>query len=556
MGADGRDASAGSTVRREPVTILYGTATGHAESVARALEACLAEAGAATVVADMEAFDPRRLAGCRWVFAVVSTHGEGDPPDGAVSFFQFLRSGRAPRLTGVRYAVLALGDRTYEHFCQAGKDLDARLAELGASRVAPLGLCDVDYEEEAARWITQVVARWAAASLEAAQVLSPPAPSVRASAERAPGSDARHAVWAEVLENLVLNGRGSDKETRHLEVAWQDDWAPVEPGDALAVFPQNDPDLVDALLAATGWDPEEPVAVGPDGPVVRLREALLERYEITSVRPQLVGAVAQAAGRRAVVGAGEAPGDVVQGRDVLDVVQDFGLAGCPPAVILPHLAPLRPRQYSVASSLRYAPGEVHLTVRVVRYAAGGRRRSGVCSGYLADRVRPGDRLRVFVEANRRFKLPPDPDAPVIMIGPGTGVAPFRAFLQEREATGARGPTWLFFGDRRFRTDFLYQTEWLRWLGEGVLTRMDVAFSRDGPRKVYVQDRLREHARDVYAWLEAGAYVYVCGDAARMAPEVDRTLREIVASVRGGGPDAAEAYLRDLAAAGRLRRDVY
>lgn len=608
----GTNVAPAATEPRE-ATVLFGSQTGNSQRLAKQFAGKLEARGYRVTLAAMNEFRPNELKKARNLFIVVSTHGEGDPPDNAVSFHEFLHSKRAPKLDGLRFSVLALGDTSYEHFCKTGKDFDKRLEELGGWRLAPRVDCDVDFEEAAAGWMEAVLraldeavaggtapeavpaavaapavgaptgAGLAAGPVAAAEALAPApfagtsgaaAGTAVAVAERPAVAVAGAApataepVWsrtnpfpAEVLENLNLNGRGSKRETRHLELSLAGSGLHYEPGDCLAVIPENHPGLVDELIREAGWNAEEPVPVGRNGDTLPLRDALLRHCEITVLTRPLLE---QAAQRLAVKGLGDLlkPGReaelkaYLQGRDLLDLVRDFGLRGVPAGELVSLLRRMPARQYSIASSLKAFPDEAHLTVRVVRYHAHGRDRYGVCSTWLAERVRPGDTVPVYVHHNPNFKLPADPDTPIIMIGPGTGVAPFRAFLQEREETGARGKSWLFFGDHHFLTDFLYQTEWQRWLKDGVLTRMDVAFSRDTDRKVYVQHRMLEHARELCRWLEEGACVYVCGDEKKMAPDVHAALVTVLEREGGMSGEEARAYLADMQRQKRYQRDVY
>jgi sulfite reductase (NADPH) flavoprotein alpha-component len=444
--------------------------------------------------------------------------------------------------------VLALGDSSYEFYCQTGKDFDAALEKQGAQRLFDRVDCDIDYDDAAAAWMEQLLGRVGSVSA-ATPTLTPVGGGMQ--------YDKRNPYQAEVLENIVLNGRGSDKETRHIELAVPG--LDYRPGDALGVLAQNDPRLVDELLEALDLSAETQVSVG--GQMLPLAQALTGHLEITALtRPFLAGWAGLAASDR--LRALLADGNEAElraflgGRQIIDVVQEFALPGLPADAFVALLRRLPPRLYSLASSLAACPDEAHITVAAVRYHSLGRARLGVASTWLADRVQPGDTVPVFIEANENFRLPADPQAPVIMIGPGTGVAPFRAFLQEREVQGATGRNWLFFGDRHFHTDFLYQTEWQAWLKAGLLTRMDVAFSRDQAQKVYVQDRLRERGDELYAWLQSGAHLYVCGDATAMAADVHAALRDIVATEGGLDAEAAEDYLRELARGRRYQRDIY
>jgi sulfite reductase (NADPH) flavoprotein alpha-component len=545
------------------VTILYGSQTGNAMRLARKMARRLEKRGFAAALSCMSEYKPRHIKKARHVLVIVSTHGEGDPPDKALPFYEFLHGRRVPRLEGTRFAVLALGDLTYKHFCKTGKDFDRRLEELGAERLHPRADCDVDYDEAAEAWMEGVLAALCRRA-EAEGGAPRPGAARRAGAAAASLDDESEPAWtrsrpfsAEVLENLNLNGRGSDKETRLLKLSLEDSGLSFEPGDSLGIYPENRPDLVDQLIREMRWDGDQPV---PAGKAERpLRDALLKHYEITALTRPLVeqaAAFSRDGLKDMLAGPEEQVDAYLSGRDLLDLVRDFSLAGAPAAEFVPVLRKMPARLYSIASSHRANPDEVDLIIVALRYEAHGRQRYGTCSVYCSERLGEGDRVPVYVHSNPNFRPPPDPDTPVIMVGPGTGVAPFRAFLEEREETGARGRTWLFFGDRRFRTDFLCQTEWLRWVKSGVLGRMDVAFSRDASEKVYVQHRMLEQSREIYAWLQEGAYFYVCGDEKRMAPDVHAALTTIVGREGGLGPEAAAEYVARLQREGRYQRDVY
>ncbi|MGA2031516.1 MAG: assimilatory sulfite reductase (NADPH) flavoprotein subunit [Thermoguttaceae bacterium] len=545
--------------RGAEVTVLFGSQTGNSQRVAKQLNRRLQQCGLAVTLSCMSEYPTRNLKKARHLLVVASTHGEGDPPDKALTFFEFLKSRRAPRLEGTRYSVLALGDLTYKHFCKAGKDLDARLAELGAERLHPRMDCDVEYFEPVGQWIEAVVTALASQPQAAAAgaTLLPALADGRSAA--APAEYGRGRPFAaEVLENLNLNGRGSDKETRQFKVSLADSGICFEPGDSLGIYPQNRSDLVESLMAEMGWNADEPVPVGKaEKP---LREALTKDLEITALtRPLLEQAAAFSRDGLKDLVARSVDEEIfayLDGRDLLDLVRDFSLRGAAAKDFVPILRKLPPRLYSIASSQQANPDELDLIMVVLRYQSHGRERFGACSNYCAERVGQGDRVHVFVHSNPNFRMPVDADAPMIMIGPGTGVAPFRAFLEQREEVGASGKNWLFFGDRRFRTDFLCQVEWLRWINSGLLTHMDVAFSRELQQKVYVQHRMLENSREIFAWLEQGAYVYVCGDEKRMAPDVHAALESIIAREGGMNPDQARSYLAELQRLNRYQRDVY
>ncbi|AKS38175.1 sulfite reductase [NADPH] flavoprotein alpha-component [Anoxybacillus gonensis] len=535
------------------VTVLYGSQTGNAQKLAEKVGETLKHRGFHVTVSSMLDFKPNELKKINTLLLVVSTYGEGEPPDNALSFYEFLRSKRAPKLDHLRFSVLALGDTSYEHFCKTGKDFDKRLEELGGKRLYERVDCDVDYEEKAAKWLEGVLGE-----LDKQGAISV---ATTSSAQAKPTTiySRKHPFQAEVLENINLNGRGSNKETRHIELSLEGSGLVFEPGDALGVFPKNDPELVDWMIAEMKWSSETLVSVEEnDEP---LREALLSRLEITVLTEPLLQKLAEFSKNRefhALLSEEQEAKrkDYMKGRDVLDVLRDFGPWEMTPQQFVSSLRKLQPRFYSIASSLLAYPDEVHMTVGAVRYEAHGRLRKGVCSTFCAERLHIGDKLPVFVHQNPNFKLPKDTHTPIIMIGPGTGVAPFRAFMQEREAIGAKGKSWLFFGDQHFVTDFLYQTEWQTWLKNGVLTKMDVAFSRDTKEKVYVQHRMMEQSKELFRWLEEGAAVYVCGDKQRMARDVHETLIQIIAKEGQMTSERAEAYVADMQKQKRYQRDVY
>ncbi len=536
------------------VTFLYGSETGNSAALVRAAAEQATALGLSPIVVDMADYKPRRLKDEQDLVIVTSTHGEGDPPQPAAEFFEFVEGRKAPPLPGVRYAVLALGDSTYERYCEAGKRLDRRLEELGAARLCPRLDCDVDYEEAAAKWIAEMLARLARDrhGLDGIAAVSP---------RRAPtpaGFDKHKPFQATIIGNIVLTGRGSSKETRHIEVSLAGSGLAFEPGDALGVFPRNDPALIEAILASLGISPDCPLASG-DGKKP-IGEAMESEFEITAATPRFLQHWAQLSGadelkRLSDEEHADDRSAYLRAHHIVDIIRMFPAPGLDPEAFVAGLRPLQPRLYSIASSLAAAPDEAHLTVATVRYHLHGETRTGVASGFLADRGAPDAKLPVFIQANPYFRLPAS-DVPILMIAAGTGVAPFRAFLQEREACGAKGRSWLFFGERNFRTDFLYQTEWQRLRKEGVLTRVDAAFSRDRTEKTYVQHRIRERAREVFAWLEEGAHVYVCGDAARLAPAVHEALITVIEGQGGFGREAAEDYVRGLQRDRRYQRDVY
>ena len=544
------------------LTILFGTETGNGKALAKTLAEAAQQRGLAPVVADMADYKTRKLKDEQDLLVITSTHGEGDPPQSAVAFFEFLEGRKAPKLPDVRFAVLALGDSTYEKYCEGGKRIDRRLEALGAARLAPRVDCDVDYDEAAAAWIESIVLEVVPADAPA-ESRGPGGVAVRGAATLAPSApaafDKQNPFAATVIDNLVLTGRGSSKETRHVELSLEGSNLVYEPGDALGIVPRNDPSLVENLLTTLSLPAGAPVAAKKQS--LPLADALASAFEITAVTPRFIEHWAQLSGaseleKLRAADQAQARAAFMHDNHVIDVVRRFPVKGLDAETFARGLRPLQPRLYSIASSLAAQPDEAHLTVSAVRYDLHGEPRAGVASGHLAARADIDATLPVYIQANTHFRLPKNDDAAIIMIGAGTGVAPYRAFIQDREARDAGGKAWLVFGERNFRSDFLYQVEWQQYLKDGVLSRMNVAFSRDRTPKTYVQDRLRENARDIYAWLEDGAHIYVCGDAAHMAPDVHAALTDIVAAEGGLDQAAATEYLSNLQRDHRYQRDVY
>lgn len=541
------------------VTVLYGSQTGNARGLAKKTGKTLEEKGFQVTVSSMNDFKTNNLKKVQNLLIIVSTHGVGEPPDSALTFHEFLHSKRAPKLGDLSFSVLALGDSSYEFFCQTGKEFDSRLEELGGTRLYPRFDCDVDYDEPATEWLEGVLG-----SLSSGLESNTPAAvnSVGAATQVAESVYSRSNPFkAEVLENINLNGRGSNKETRHLEISLEGSGLTFEPGDSLGIYPENDPALVEQLLAVLPWNAQETVTVNKQGDVLSLEKALTTYFEITVLTKPFLEKVAKLSNNDNLkellaTGNEDKLKAYIHGRDLLDLVNDFGPWGDSAQEFTSILRKIPARLYSIASSLTANPEEVHLTIGAVRYDAHSRGRKGVCSILTAERLQPGDTLPVFIQHNENFKLPANPETPIIMVGPGTGVAPFRSFIQEREETGAEGKSWLFFGDQHFVTDFLYQTEWQKWMKEGVLTKMDVAFSRDTDEKVYVQHRMLEQSKELFEWLQDGAHLYICGDEKHMAHDVHHTLLSIIEKEGNMSPEQAKAYLGEMQQQKRYQRDVY
>ncbi|MBY6188350.1 assimilatory sulfite reductase (NADPH) flavoprotein subunit [Marinobacter hydrocarbonoclasticus] len=533
-----------------PLTILYGSQTGNSRSVATALADKARAQGAEVTLVSMADYKPRQLKSEQQLLLVVSTHGEGDPPDDAIAFHKFLFSPRAPKLPELKFSVLALGDSSYDHFCQTGKEFDLRLAELGATRLSDRVDCDVDFEDHAEQWQSDVLAK--------VEIQTEGAASGAAVVPFAATSQYSRAnpFPATLLASQKITGRGSVKDTRHVELSLEASGLSYQPGDALGVWMDNDPALVEALLSATGLSGDEKVAV-KDGEV-SLRRALTETFELTLLHPALVkgwAALANNDDLNAVVADNDALKAFVPQHQLLDLALRYPAKPDADALVA-LLRKLTPRLYSIASSQSEVEEEVHLTVALVTDQRDGEERLGTVSGAFARRLEAGAEVKVYVEPNANFRLPADDNTPVIMIGPGTGIAPFRAFMQEREARGAEGDNWLFFGNPTFTEDFLYQVEWQGYVKSGLLSRIDLAFSRDQAHKIYVQDRIREQGEALFEWLERGAHLYLCGDAQRMAKDVESALTEVIAQYGERSTEAAETYLEQLREAKRYQKDVY
>lgn len=531
-----------------PLTILFGSQTGTAEGLAKKVAKEAGKRGFAPTVLDMAQTDLGKLATEKNLLVITSTYGDGEPPDNGKALHSALKSASllpAPNslLSGVRFSVCALGDTNYAQFCQCGKDLDAWFEKLGATRTTPRTDCDLDYDAPFTKWLDQALASLAPSD-------KPPAPDLIAhhsplvtNADPDSGYSKKNPFPATLLAVRNLNGAGSAKEVNHVEFSLEGSGLAYEAGDALGVVPQNCPALVNDVLAALGCDGEEAVPT-PAGELP-LRRALTECFDLGKPSAELLALVPALAGAAAAA----AP------HHVIDVLLSAPTKPAP-ADFVAKLKKIQPRLYSISSSPKAHPGQVHLTVGAVRYDKDGRARKGVCSTFLAERGLAAGKVGVFVHANKAFRPPANGDVPMIMVGPGTGIAPFRAFLEERRATGARGRNWLFFGDQKAASDFLYREELEAMKAGGSLHRLDLAFSRDQAEKIYVQQRMLENAAELYAWLEAGAHFYVCGDASRMAKDVDLALHQVIEKAGGKSAEQAAAYVNALKSAKRYQRDVY
>ncbi len=543
-------ASAPAANAAQTIHILYGTQTGNSENLAMDAAASAKALGMAPEVCGLDDIDMSALATMRHVVIVTSTYGEGEMPDNAQLFWDALSAETAPRLENLKFAVLALGDTGYDGFCQAGKLIDTRLEQLGATRITARLDCDIDFEDAAAAWLGETLPLTAEIPVAAAAIAVAPSLS-----REATGWGRKNPYASTMAVNRRLSGPASSKEIRHFEFDLGDSGLAYEAGDALGVMPVNDPALVDLLIARLGASSETEVGGASLGTL------LSTQYEISTPSRDLIAEVERRAAHEELShvvrnGDKEALDAFLWSKDSLDLISLIPEGSLSAAEFISFLKPLQHRAYSISSSPKEAEGRVHLTVASVRYQSANRDRGGVCSTYMADRVVERAAAGIFVSPNKAFRVPGNDDAPMIMVGPGTGIAPFRAFLQERRARGAKGRNWLFFGDQRRDSDFIYEDELSTMSRDGLLTRLDLAFSRDQEAKIYVQTRMKENGKALFSWLQDGASFYVCGDASRMARDVDAALGEIIAEHGGTTPEKAEDYLAGLKRDKRYLRDVY
>lgn len=546
--------SSGTTFEAGPkpaLTILYGSRSGHGEEIAENARRVALSQGFDPVLKDMSQYDPESLLQEKHVLVIVSTHGDGIAPIEAEDVYHALHDSDDWDLKDLNYSVCALGDSSYQFFCKTGKDFDARLEALGATRIYERTDCDVDFEDSAETWIKGVLEAFA-------EIAPPPTATTGTSAIVAAPETAyskKNPFEAPLLKRILLNGRGSQKETYHLELSLEGSGLNYEPGDALGVYAVNHESLVNQVLETLQLDPHQEVKTH-DG-LRQLNTALTHLYELSLISIEVLKAYAVLSPNdnlNALLADSDALHTYLYGRDILDLITDYPISGLTANDLISLLRKMPARLYSIASSPKLHPNEVHLTVGAVRYETNQRKHLGVCSTYLADHVALSSKVQVYIDKNKGFKLPDDPDTPIIMVGPGTGVAPFRAFVEERTAQGAN-QNWLFFGDQHFTTDFLYQLEWQRYVKKNQL-RLDVAFSRDQKEKVYVQHCMQEQSQDLYAWIQQGAHFYVCGDEKRMAKDVHQALIDVFKLEGGMTQEKAEECVKNMQKSKRYQTDVY
>lgn len=539
------------TEENQQLTILFGTRTGNSRKAADLLQQKASEKGIKAIVTDMNEYNPKNLKSESNLAVIVSTHGEGEPPLAAEEFYNFIHGNRAPRLENLNFSVLALGDKSYARFCKTGLDIDLKLEQLGGKRLTERHDCDVDFLPKSEEWVSALLRKFEGSAPIVSKHLN--GSSVK---QEKPAYSKAHPFNAEILEKVKLNGRGSAKETYHFEISLKGSGLIYKPGDSLGVIPVNSDSLVDSLISLTGNAYDD--VIKNDSDTTTLREALRDHFEIGILSRDTIEKHNQNLKNpelTAILGDTAKLAKFTYGADVYDLLKAYPYPYDAQGLIS-ILRNLQPRLYSISSAYEAYPEEVHVTAAALRYVQGNRLKNGTCSGFLADSSEIGDKIKVYIESNEAFRLPVDSSAPIIMIGPGTGVAPFRAFTQHRAETGSKGKNWLFFGDQHFTTDFLYQTEWLDYKKKGLLANLSVAFSRDRKEKYYVQHKLKEQSVEVMKWIDNGAFIYVCGDMKHMAKDVLNTFIEIVSEQKKLDADQAREFVLGLRKHRRYQEDVY
>jgi len=544
---------AGKKLERPAITILYGSRTGNGEEIAENARRIALSKGFNPVLKDMSKYKLDQLSKEKHALIIVSTHGDGVPPLEAEDMHHFLQNGNAPDLSNLNYSVCSLGDSSYQKFCQTGKDFDMYIEKHGGKKVYQRVDCDVDYEESSESWINESLTAFAGiikpADIEVNELPNIPSFNKIAYTKKKP-------FEATMIDRVLLNGRGSNKEIYHIELSLDGSGLDYRPGDSLGVYSVNDERLVNMIINHLKLNPFEKIETY-DGNH-ELGKALTKMYELSMLSIEVMKKYLKLAPNKKLqdlLSERESLERYVYGRDILDLLVDFPVSGITANELVSILRKLPARLYSIASSQTLHPGEVHLTVGAVRYNLNGRERFGVCSTFLADKINPDSKVPVYIEKNKAFKLPNDPQTPIVMVGPGTGIAPFRSFVEERSLIGGN-KNWLFFGDQHFNTDFLYQLEWQRYLKNKKIEKLDVAFSRDQKEKIYVQHRMLENSKELYKWIQEGAHIYVCGDEKHMSKDVHNTLIEIIKTEGGITLEKSEEYVKNMQKSKRYQEDVY
>lgn len=542
------------------LNILYGTESGNCEELAYKTQQIAKKKGIKTKIINLADLNAKSLTSLNNALIIVSTWGDGDPPDECLAFYEDLMNDDAPGLINLNYTLLALGDSSYEQFCACGKRIDERLTKLGANCFNKRVDCDVDFEDNFNTWLEDSINNF-----QSLIVLNNNSKAVRVDTSNVKSLtkvdtsyDRKNPYPSKLLNKILLNGTGSDKEIWHIEFSLEDSGINYLPGDSLAVFPQNSDDVVNEILKALKFTGTENITNHHDEEKF-IGDAFKDDYDITNLNKTILKkylALGNNEPLNNLISDKEKCAAYLDGRQLIDLLLDYKIEDIKPQDFVSILKKQSSRLYSIASSQSDASDEVHLTVSAVRYNTHEKNRKGVASTYLADIINVDDQVPVYIQTNRGFRLPEDNDVPIIMVGPGTGIAPFRAFLQERQSRGAKGKNWLFFGDQHYTTDFLYQLEWQDYVKEGLLTKIDLAFSRDQDYKIYVQDRMKEQAKELYQWLQDGAHFYVCGDASKMAKDVHQALIEIAQEEGKMSVEDATKYIKELQRNKRYHRDVY
>ena len=549
------------TTTQTGLTVLYGSRTGNGEGLAKKAQEIASAQGLAVSVKSMDDYKFHDLPAEKNLIVIVSTHGEGEPPLAAKSLHEHIFSKRAPKLEGVHYAVLALGDSSYFQFCKTGKDFDTQLEKLGATKQVPLIACDVDFDEPAEQWLTETIKSFVTngvvKSSNATRTFRVDPSGKKATTGKVVSFSKKNPFLAPVLEKISLHGKGSDRQTIHLELNTEEAKELVfEPGDAAGILPLNTVALINEVLKVTELSAFTEVDV--KGNKTTLYDALYRNFELSKITTDVIGRyliLRPNSELQKLVEKPEKYKEYLKGRDIVDLFQDYP-AKLQAQDLVHLLRPLQARYYSISSSPKAYPGELHLTVGVVEFEDNGRLKHGTCSNYLSDVNIENETVQLFIESNPAFRLPENEETPIIMVGAGTGIAPFRAFVQHRELSEKRGKSWLFFGNRNFESEFLYQTEWLGYLKSGALTNMSVAFSRDSPQKEYVQHRLLENAPEIYKWVEEGAHIYICGDMKKLAVDVQAAFVKIIEKQGVMKKEQAQEYVDNLQKEKRYQLDVY